>query len=217
MGIGYGTSMTDTDEVIWAAGTSTSDSATYDVYSAYAGTPTQDTTNIYTTTMEVNGNYIDFTSVRPLDSTASQSFIITLDKEIPMIWAFGSYTSASGYSGVAYHSTNYSGSNAFDMTVNSDGTVTSTGYNGSDVIITTPSLLITVSNGSSLSSNYTPSSSVTGYGVAGSDTVTYTVNVLLNTWLGIGYGTSMTNTDEVIFAAGADVASSTVYDVYSTT
>jgi hypothetical protein len=153
--------------------------------------------------------------VRPLDSTASQSFIITLDVAIPMIWAGGAYTSAMGYPGVAYHMTDYSGNNAFDRTVNSDGTVTSTGYNGSDVIITEPSLLITVSNGSTLSANYTPSSSVTGYG-AGSDTVTYTVEVLLNTWLGIGYGTSMTDTDEVIFAAGADVASSAVYDVYST-
>jgi hypothetical protein len=180
IGVGYGTSMTDTDEVIWAAGASIDASSVYDVYSTSSSKPVQDTTNIYTTTMELNGNFIDFTSVRPLTppSDATQAYVITLDLATPMIWAWSTYDSSKGYTGVNYHSSNYSGTNSWVVTFNSGGTVTSTGDNGADTIITTPSLLITMANGSSLSANYTPTSSVTGYGATSGDTITYTVNVL---------------------------------------
>jgi hypothetical protein len=59
--------MTDTDEVFWAAGTSVATSAVYDTYSTGESFPGLDSTNIYTSSMTVNGDYIDFTSQRILD------------------------------------------------------------------------------------------------------------------------------------------------------
>jgi hypothetical protein len=68
LAIGYGTSMMGTDVVIWAAGSDVDTSAQYDSYSTTYALPGEDDVNIYTTTMVVNGDYIDFTSVRPLES-----------------------------------------------------------------------------------------------------------------------------------------------------
>ena len=91
------------------------------------------------------------------------------------------------------------------MTVNSDGTVTSSGNIALETPTVTTNLILTLENGSTLEVGYSD------------DTVTYIAKVLPSTWIGIGYGSSMTNTDEVIWAAGADVSLSTVYDTYSTT
>jgi hypothetical protein len=126
-----------------------------------------------------------------------------------MIWADGAYTSSKGYSGVNYHGgSNHSKPSGWEMTVNSDGTVTSTGDNGSDIVIpddpVTTFLILELPNGSTLEAGYSD------------NTVTYVASVLPSTWMGIGYGDSMIDTDEVIWAAGADVGTSTVYDVYST-
>lgn len=118
--------MTNTDEVIWAAGADTTSSAVYDTYSTTTGRPTEDSTNSYTTTMVANGNYIDFTSTRPLSSSDSNTFTITLDTAIDMIWAWNSYDSSSGFTGVAYHNENKSVP-GWTMTVNSVGTVSSSG------------------------------------------------------------------------------------------
>ena len=110
MGIGYGTSMTQTDEVMWAAGADVKNSSVYDVFSVGPGFPSVDTDNLYTTTMVENGDFIDFTSTRPLTPPSSdpKSFSITLDHEIDMIWAHGSYASASGFMGCGYHQSNKS-------------------------------------------------------------------------------------------------------------
>jgi hypothetical protein len=90
------------------------------------------------------------------------------------------------------------------MTVNSDGTVTSSGNIEPATPTVTTSLILTLENGSTLEAGYSD------------DTVTYIASVLPSTWFGIGYGSSMIDTDEVIWAAGADASSSTVYDTYST-
>jgi hypothetical protein len=121
--------MTNTDEVIFAAGADLASSTVYDTYSTTAGQPTQDATNIYTTTSEVNGNYIKFTSTRPTTPPASDttSFTITPGTPTDMIWAYNSYDSTNGFNGVAYHSSNYSGTTGWTMTLNSNGSVSSAG------------------------------------------------------------------------------------------
>jgi hypothetical protein len=108
LAIGYGTSMTNTDEVFWAAGTSVATSAVYDVYSTSDSFPAQDANNIYTSTLVVNGDFIDFTSQRILSPSETNSFTITLDTPIDMIWAYSAYNSAEGYSGCTYHNNNKS-------------------------------------------------------------------------------------------------------------
>lgn len=72
--------MTNTDEVIWAAGATATASSVYDTYSTTQGRPTEDSTNLYTTTSVENGNFIDFTSTRPLDPPTSDtdSFALTV-------------------------------------------------------------------------------------------------------------------------------------------
>jgi hypothetical protein len=106
MGIGYGDSMTDTDEVIWAAGADAASSSVYDTYSTSDSKPTEDTTNLYTTgTPILTNGFIVFTSTRPLTPPESDtnSFTITLGTSNDMIWAFGNYNSNASYNGVAYH------------------------------------------------------------------------------------------------------------------
>ena len=121
-----------------------------------------------------------------------------------MIWAHGDYVYNSGYAGVSYHSGNKSYPDIWYMTVSSDGSVESSGNNGLTSPVNT-NLILTLTNGSTLSAGYS------------SETVTYFAHVKMSTWMGIGYGNSMENTDEVIWAAGVDYVSSTVYDTYSTT
>jgi len=133
MGIGYGSSMTNTDEVIWAAGDDGTLSAVYDTYSTEDGRPTVDTTNLYTTTSVVNNGFIDFTSTRPITppSSDTNSFTITLDTTINMIWAYNDYVSSVGFDdGVAYHADNKSDPLIWYMEVNSSGSVASWGNNG---------------------------------------------------------------------------------------
>jgi hypothetical protein len=207
MGIGYGSSMYNTDEVLWAAGADASSSTVYDTYSTSDTRPTEDTTNLYTTATPVLTNgFIVFTSTRPLTPPASDtnSFTITLGTSNDMIWAYNDYNSADGYTtGVVYHGDNKSVP-GWQMTVNSDGTVTSSGNIEPATPTVTTSLILTLENGSTLEAGYSE------------DTVTYVASVLPSNWMGIGYGNSMIDTDEVIWAAGADVSTSTVYDTYST-
>ena len=59
-------------------------------------------------------------------------------------------------------------------------------------------------NGSTLSAEYLQG------------TLTYYAHVKANTWMGIGYGNSMTNTDEVIWAVGPGYDGGNVYDTFST-
>jgi hypothetical protein len=85
------------------------------------------------------------------------------------------------------------------MTVNSDGTVTSTG----DIAPVEPAdpIILTLPNGGTLTATYSD------------ENITYNAHVLIGTWMGIGYGTTMTDTDEVIWAAGASTSDSATYDV----
>lgn len=131
MGIGYGKSMSSTDEVMWAAGADVGTSTVYDVYSSGPGFPTPDTTNLYTTLYDDYGDFVDFTSVRSLDPPAgdSKSFSINLDTEIDMIWAHGTYAPASGFYGCGYHAADKSVP-GFSMFVGSDGEVKSSGNVG---------------------------------------------------------------------------------------
>jgi len=65
--------------------------------------------------------------------------------------------------------------------------------------------LISVGDGSTLHMSYDNST----------ETVNYVANLINQSYLGLGYGSSMTDTDMVIFSADDD--KSTVYPVYSTT
>jgi hypothetical protein len=154
MGIGYGSSMTNTDEVIWAAGADETSSTVYDTYSTTDARPTEDTTNLYTTgTPVLTNGFIVFTSTRPLTPPESDtnSFTITLGTSNDMIWAYNDYDSTSGYSGVAYHtSTGHSDATGWTMTVNADGTVTSTGDIAPETPVVTTTLILTFENGTTL-------------------------------------------------------------------
>jgi hypothetical protein len=208
LGIGYGMSMTNTDEVIFAAGSDVDSSDVYDVYSTTEEFPSQDTTNIYTTTYEENGDFITFTSTRPITppSTDDQSYTISIGTPNDMIWAYGTYTSSSGYNGVAFHGTNYSASSGWTMTLSSDGSVSSEGdiEPAPTPEPTNSTLILNIDkNGSTLSATATDSD------------ITYLAHVIKGTYLAIGYGTSMSDTDMVFWAAGSSESSSNVYDAYS--
>ena len=161
MSIGYGTSMSDADEFIWAAGADAASSAEFDTWSDATGLPTLDThQTLYTTsTPVVNGDFIEFTSTRPLTPAAqyTHSATITLDTATDMIWAWGTYTSTETYTGgaIAYHTEGTATGDrsvpGWTMTV-SDSGVTSTGNNG----ITADSLtkILELSNGSTLEAGY---------------------------------------------------------------
>lgn len=108
-----------------------------------------------------------------------------------MIWSFGDYsastldpnsTSNMEYHGPTQHSTTW------QLTVNDDGSVLTSGDNG--ITVPSPSgtnLVLNMTNGSTLYMGY--------------DTVSmqvkYYAHVLQSTWLGIGYGTSMSETNMV--------------------
>lgn len=110
-----------------------------------------------------------------------------------MICSFSNTTSA-----LSYHGSNNTFS--WTLTFNSDGTSTATG--GLQPIESGP--LISLPNGSQLSASYD----------ATNDVVVYDVLVMAQSYLAIGYGTSMTNTDMCYW--GSNGASSLQEDLWST-
>lgn len=115
-----------------------------------------------------------------------------------MVWAFANFTgntNANSDDGLNYHDKNYG---FFTTQIDSDGTVYSGGDNGlSPTPVTTTEVLMTA-NGNTLSVAYNA--------VAG--LVQYNVHVKVGTYLGIGYGTSMTNVDMVAWEAGSTAETS---------
>jgi hypothetical protein len=80
LAIGYGTTMTNTNEVFFAAGTSAAESAVYNAYSTEDGYPSPLSDALYTTTITESAGFITFVAARPLDPTSNgSSFALTLD------------------------------------------------------------------------------------------------------------------------------------------
>ena len=122
-----------------------------------------------------------------------------------MIWAYGTFdfsSQTSGNLGMSYHGG--TDRDNWSMTIDSTGGASSSGTNGLDPAdpCPTPTLVLKVANGSTLS---------TGYCTNGQ--VIYVANVVQGTWLGIGYGSSMPNTDIVSFEAGTSAATSVVQEM----
>ena len=135
---------------------------------------------------------VTFSSTRPLDCNTENTFVIELDKSMPMVSALK--VAAQGETiTFSFHEDNHFNYNWY---FNSDGTC---------LEATTDPCLISVSDGSTLSMSYDSTTEM----------VNYKATLIDNSYLGLGYGSSMTDTDMVIFSA--DGASSTVYPVYSTT
>jgi hypothetical protein len=91
--------MTGTDMVLWAAGSTAGASTQYDSKAVTTARPPEDAENLYTTLTPVesaDGLFIEFTSTRPLEPAASftDSFVITVDAQNDMIWAYSNYDSA---------------------------------------------------------------------------------------------------------------------------
>jgi len=173
LAVGYGTSMTNTDMVWWSANTTSSQQL--DLYSTGETTPLIDPVNCYNTTYNINlDNSVSFTSTRFLNpNIGNETFVITLGVNIPMIYAFLPTSPNLSFHGQA---------NTGSWTMNLPASPPA-GCIGSS--------LISTSNGSMLNATY-------DY-VAG--VVVYDVCVQPNSYMAIGYGTSMTNTDMVWWSA----------------
>ena len=77
----------------------------------------------------MNGGFVDFTSTRLLTPPSGQteSFIVPLGEAINMVWAYSTYSAASGDSGLAYHGT---AKGYWSLTIDENGRVTSAGNTG---------------------------------------------------------------------------------------
>ena len=59
-------------------------------YSNEEGLPSVNPTNDYTTTsITVNSTFIDFTVTRPLEPTNTSDYVLALQTNTTMIWAYG--------------------------------------------------------------------------------------------------------------------------------
>ena len=189
LAVGYGTSMTNTDMVWWSANGDASEQL--DLYSTGHKKPATDAVNSYNTTFTVNEDgSVQFKSVRFLNpNTSPETFIIPLDTPVSMVCAFLPTSNV-----LQYHTS----SNHFDWTLqlSSASTSSKSGCLGES--------LLSTSNGSLLNATYDSTL----------DAVIYDVCVQPNSWLAVGYGTSMTNTDMVWWSANGDASEQ--LDLYST-
>ena len=169
--------------------------------------PNLDTTNTYTTDSPTdNDGFVDFVSYRVLAPGGTNVFAIPLGTSIPMIWAFASFTgNTSGCNGMQYHSGNR---NTWALTINENGTSTSSGNNGISpgVPAGVSEVLNVPSLGGSLYSGY---DSTTGL-------IKYFARVKMGTYLAIGYGKNMDNVNMFAWMAGNTLAECQGLDLYST-
>jgi hypothetical protein len=113
--IGYGWSMTDCDMVWWSA--NSSQSTQEDLWSTSHDKPVVKTNNYHTTfTLDPSNTIVHFTSYRDLDPRQAKSYVIELDKQIELCFAY-SLTSSE----LVNHKDNYG---VFSMQLNSSGSST---------------------------------------------------------------------------------------------
>ena len=114
--IGYNCwNMDHVDMAFWGATSSTSN-VMNDLWSKSEESIVVDKTNPYTTTTVVGTSSTTFTSKRALDTGLTNSYVIELDKDLAMCFAFSTRTSALKYHG--------NDRGVFRMRLNSDGTST---------------------------------------------------------------------------------------------
>lgn len=83
--IGFGSSMVNTDMLIFQA---TGSGTVTDAYSKdYAAPPPDKIQNLEDISIVIEGGVYTFTCYRDLDTGDSQDYVITLDQEMPLIWA----------------------------------------------------------------------------------------------------------------------------------
>jgi hypothetical protein len=153
LAIGFGTSMTDIDMISWDADTTAATSVCQKLWSTGHTHPTVTTDQTFLTTSAItlSSGFINFNTVRPLAGTNSETFNVALDSNVPMVWAFGSFTGnkdSTSDDGMQYHNGNR---DWWNLTIKSDGTVVSGGTNG---LVSGPYDLLKMSNGSTLSVGY---------------------------------------------------------------
>jgi hypothetical protein len=105
--------MDNTDMVWWSSATTSSKQQ--DLWSRGEDDPKVDSVNTYTTTMTVNSDSsTSFVSLRALDTHQTNSFVIDLNKDIEICFAFNPSKSS-----MSDHGHN---KGIFTMRLNSDGT-----------------------------------------------------------------------------------------------
>ncbi len=191
-GWGWGSSMTDTEMVIFETGTSAG-------VSFYDGTgdtaPTEATSGIsscYTTTSTLDGTTYTLTATRPLDCSdvVADSYLIQLDTTLSLITAWSDTSST-----LTYHDGDKFG---FTQYFNSDGTCAES----------TPTDDCTQTIGSgTIGAVYDPTSQM----------VTITAVIPNTSYAGWGWGGSMTDTEMVIFETGSDLGVGYYYGTGDTT
>lgn len=113
--------MTNTDMILWTAGTT---SSVKDLWSTSHNTPVTDTTNNLNSTIVTNSNStVSFSTTRLMDTKDSQDYAVAYDVSFPMIYAY-SYPGSSSFSqhkGYGYFSLQFNtpvaGSNHSSITV----------------------------------------------------------------------------------------------------
>lgn len=186
--IGFGSVMDQTDMAFWNAD---GEESTMRDLVANKRVVTDDVQNNYNshTTFLPNGA-VAYTSTRPLAPSSPKSFVIPLDTPIQMICAWFTTSPDLQKHGPSNHLN-------WEMTLFSDGTVSSSG--GIRPLAKEP--LLQTPNGSILTAWYDKVN----------DWVEFDVWVKPSTWIAIGFGTSMTETDVAFFSSNG-----TMLDMYAT-